>query len=222
VVRILAVCAGGVLLASGCSPQASFQPETLEIGPGRLTVKGWTRSDRFCIELRLDSAQRAWYLHSVHLVAPDGREHPPDNWNDKTPKPPTVGVSLGMGFRAGGEGHGEPHPEHAEGGGTSIAPGVGFPLKLGRDSKGITAIEACWDVSRDGRTSPVEGCTLEVNLSSMQPDRIEVATVSLAMAYHEDEDSAPAPDEDGQPARETVREVDFTLKGPEETRTIPT
>jgi len=72
VARILPVFAGLVLFGVGCSPQASFQPETLEIGQDKLIVKGWTQGERFCVEIRLDSRQRALGLHSVNLVAPDG------------------------------------------------------------------------------------------------------------------------------------------------------
>ena len=223
-IRILPFCAGLVLLAAGCNPYASFQPETLEIGQDKLTIKGWTHGDRFCAEIRLDSPQQALYLHNVNLIAPGGQKHAPDKWEDKTPKPPTVGLSIGMGFGLGGGGHTDPHTGRTEGGsGTSIVPAVGVPLKLGKDSKGITAIKACWKVSKDKSTSPVTDCTLEVNLSSIQPDKIEVTTVSLAMAVHEDEEDTSAEQEkDPQSAKDIVREIDFTLKGPPKTKTLAT
>lgn len=226
VARILPVFAGLVLFGLGCSPQASFQSETLEIGQDKLIVKGWTKGEKFCVEIRLDSKQRALGLHSVKLVSPDGKEYPPDKWKDQTPKPPSVGLSLGMGFGLGGGRHRDPHAEtdRPRGGrSSSIVPSVGFPLKLGKDSKAVTAIEACWKVSKDKGTSPATGCTLEVNLVIVQKDKIEVTTVLLTMMVHQDEeDTSTEQEQDEKSVKDIVREIDFTLKEPAKTKTLAT
>lgn len=233
--RMLPPIVGLILLAAGCNPYASFQPETVEIGDNKLIIKGWIQGERFCAEIRLDSKQTGLVLHSVNLISADGQKHSPDKWEDKTPKARTVPVSFGLGFGFGGGGHsrgrGYEDREYGgrgagadDGGGTTIMPKVGFPLKLGKDPEGVSAVQACWKVSKDAGTSPVTGCTLEVNLASVQKDKIEVTTVTLAMAVHEDEDDekTPAKPDAQQSAKDIISEIDFTLKGPPKTKTLAT
>jgi hypothetical protein len=220
--RVIALSLLVSLAPVGCVPQAHFRQETIQVAPNQIRLKGWTEKGRLCVELELRPGDETFSLHSVHLVDARGTKTAPSEWKDTTPQAPDLRVGFGVGFPIGG-GHGDHHPApHGdEGGGTRVVPGTGvsFPLSGGGKDGRTTAVRACWDLTETTRN--VTACTLEVNLASSRRDRIEVTTVILAMAHPEDDDSPEhQPREDEPTARDLVREIDFTLKSPPETRVL--
>ncbi len=210
------------MLGSGCAPQAAFKPETIEVKKHSLVIKGWTHKDQFCIELELKPGNKMTSLHSVALVTPDGKKLAPGSWDDRTPEPPRMSVGFGVGGIGGGggdRGGGDRGDGGRGGGGVGMGMGVGFPLGGGRGNK-ITAIEACWRITKS--IGPITECTLEVSLVSVVIKKAEVTTVPLAMVWHPEEKpkegtttDKPAKD---KPAKDIVREIDFTQKGPIKTK----
>jgi hypothetical protein len=210
------------MLSSGCAVQASFEPETIEVNGHTLVIKGWTEKGEFCIELSLRPGDEATSLHSVSLVTADGQGLDPGRWEDKTPEPPRMSVGFGVGFGGRRERHGY-HEGPYDGrsgrrGSTITGTGVSFPLG-GRKGDRVTAIEACWKLT--DAVTPIARCTLEVRLVSVVIKKAEVTTVPLAMVFHVDDEDDDAPgdeEKDDKSAKELVREVDFTMKGPPKTK----
>ena len=205
------------MLGSGCAPQASFKPETIEVKKHSLVIKGWTHKDQFCIELKLKPGNKMTSLHGVALVTPDGKKLDPASWDDRTPEPPRFSVGFGVGGIGGGGRHGE-HGGRSRGG-AGMGMGVGFPLG-GRRGNKVTAIKACWKLAKS--VGPITDCTLEVSLVSVVIKKAEITTVPLAMALHPEEkpkegEPTDKPTKD-KPAKDIVREIDFTQKGPPTTK----
>ncbi len=194
---ILVIVAG--LCVSGCAPYSSFQPETMEVGGNKLTVKGWTENMSFCTRVHLRPANRTTSLESLHLVTPSGRRIAPSRWEDKTSRAPRVSMGFGVGLPLGRSDHG------VEGERSGVSPtvgtGVAVPLTSGRDH-GITDVQACWKLTSE--STPVTNCTLEVNVRSVNIQQVRVTPVLLAMTH-------PSVPQDGEPS---VREVDFACVAP--------
>lgn len=197
------------ILGSGCAPQAAFKPETIKVKKHSLVIKGWTQKDKFCIELELKPGNKMTSLHSVALVTPDGKKLDPASCEDRTPQPPRISVGIGIGGIGGGGGH------HGDGGGGGMGMGVGFPLG-GRRGRKITAIKACWKTTKP--VGAVTDCTLEVRLVSVVVKKAEVTTVPLALAWHGEEKPKEGEPTKDKPAKDLVREIDFTQKGPPTTK----
>ncbi len=219
-------------LGAGCTPQASFEPETIDVDGHALVIKGWTSDGRFCIELKLDASDKDTSLYTAEMVTPDGGRIEPANWSDETPEPPkmSIGFGMGMGGRSsrsssgggGGDCEEEGGGRHRSGGresgsGGGIFSGLGLGVPLGGKADRITAVKACWDLA--GVNSPITDCTLEVSLVSYVMKKAEVTTVALAMSHPQQEDDSPK-DTDDESAKDLVREIDFTAKAPPERKAL--
>ena len=196
------------MLGGGCAAHAAFKPETIDIDGHQLVIKGWSHEGRFCIELKLRPGDKVTSLHRLALVRPDGKKLEPHTWQDKTPEPPRISVGFGVGGIGGGEGEGE--------GGLGGGMGMSFPLGGGKASK-VTDLEACWKLA--DAAAEITDCTLEVSVVSVVIRRATVTTVPLAMAVHRDEEpksqTQPRDKAKDEPsAKDLVREIDFTQKGP--------
>ena len=226
--RYFLECARGTLLvalsvtfASGCSVVDSFEPEVFQIDGGEITTKGWTEVEKseFKVNVALKPGAGNLTLHSLNLVCPDGKKLPPDSWKDKTPRSAAPRLSFGMGFGlGGGGGH---HPDADSGGGsrTMLTPGVSVPLAKENSKGTVTNVSACWKTPEDLDLSQ---CDLEVNLARTQRDEITLTTLVLEMGYHEDEkkEDDESPEDDKETAKDLIREIDFTQKGPPKTRSL--
>lgn len=61
-------------LLSGCSVIESFQPETIRIDQGEITIKGWVdeKKSEFCVKIELKKHPETVSLHSLNVVRADG------------------------------------------------------------------------------------------------------------------------------------------------------
>jgi len=205
----------------------SFEPEVFPIDGGEIAVKGWDESEKckLAVNVRLKRSSQNLTLHSLNLVRPDGTKLPPDSWEDKTPRSSPPRISFGVGLGLGGAGGDSVHHAHGaseSGTRTLLVPGFSVPLKK-EDSKGtVTNVTACWKTKGTLKGEDLSRCDLEVNLARIERDEIALTTVVLGMGYHEDEEEEqdePSED-DKEAAKQLIREIDFTQKGPPRTRAL--
>jgi hypothetical protein len=182
------------VLAVGCARQRYFSAETFESGGNEIRVKGWTKADSFCADVRLKPADETVTLHSLQLVRSDGRRLQPTRWSDETSRPPRLSLGLGLGFPIIG----------SLGGGL----GVGVPLTGRKRSGRIKALEAGWQLAKQP-FDPAE-YSLEIHVVSVRADLRRVTTFSLDLAR---------PTEGDDPEKKT-REIDMRLKGPPTIRDV--
>jgi hypothetical protein len=212
---------------SGCSIVDSFQPEVVPTDGGQITIKGWEEVDnsKFNVTIALKPSSQNVTLHSVNLRCPDGEELAPDACKDETPRSSPPRLSFGIGFGLGGGSEHGAHPPHgdADGGtGAILAPGVSVPLSKEGSKSAVTKVAACWNTDDKLKGVDLSNCELEVNLARTERDHIALTTVVLGMAYHQDEEKKDdtQPEDDKEKTKELVREIDFTQKGPPETRRL--
>lgn len=178
-----------ILLAAaavGCAPQKSFNPETFEVGAGKLIAKGWTKDGTLHVEIRLEDDDENTTLTSVQLIGPDGTSFQPSKWTDETPRPFNVNLGLGIGI---------PFTDIGIGAGA----GVDVPIKSGEKANRITAINVWWNQA--GVALTPGSWTLIVDMKMFQMSGASRSRVRLKLKH-----AALAPGESSP----KVREVDFT------------
>ena len=165
-------------------------------GPNSLALKGWTVDDLLHVEIRLESKDNATSLHSVHLVTPDGQQHRPTKWEDKTSR--STGTAIGIGMGVPGLGRHEGAPGVGQ-------PTVGTSIPLGgKGGRGITDVNARWDLT--GISAPLTNCRLEVVLVSVVIRDARMTTLPLLLLQPETVYRTPG--------SRDVREVDFATERP--------